>query len=94
MGSSKLVSAVGCYSLPLQCALLCAALVAISLKLGAPAGWLFVASAVVGVVAFVAGIAASFVLQNIRWLALSVAAAFVLFFSFILGMSFGGSPGV
>ena len=93
MRGSELVSRVGSYSLPLQCVLLCVALPAISFKLGAPAGWLFIASLVAGVIAVLSGILASIVLRNARWLALSAAAIFVLFFSLLLGTSLGGNVG-
>jgi len=93
MRGSELVSRVGSYSLPLQCVLLCIAVPAISFKLGPPAGWLFAASLLAGAVAVLFGILASIVLRNARWLALSVAAAIVLFFSLLLGMSLGGNLG-
>ena len=94
MESGATISKVGFYSLPIQCILLCAALPAIAFKLGAPAAWLFIASALAGIVAFACGIFASVVLRNPRWLALSAAAAFVLLFSLLLGISLGGHPGV
>ena len=94
MRATEVVSKVGSYSLPVQCALLCLALPAISLKLGVIAGWLFAASLGAGVLALVSGVATSITLRNIRWLALSVAAIFVLVFSVLLGLSLGGHPGV
>lgn len=94
MRATEIVPRVGSYSLPLQCALLCVALSAISSKLGAAASWVFVASLFAGVVAFASGVIASILLRNARWLALSAAATFVLFFSLLLGLSVGGHPGV
>jgi len=73
--------------------LLSIAVPAISFKLGAPAAWLFAASLLAGAVAVLSGVLASIVLRNARWLALSVAAAIVLFFSLLLGMSLGGNLG-
>jgi membrane glycosyltransferase len=88
------IAKVGSYSLPSQCALLCIALLGMLLKLGVVAGWLYVASLLAGVVTFAAGLVASIALRNARWLSLSAAAAFVGFFSLILGITVGGSAGV
>jgi hypothetical protein len=94
MKAAVIVSKLGSYSLPLQCVLLCIALPAISFKLGAAAGWLFVASLLAGLTAFASGIAASIVLRSARWLVLSAAAVFVVLFSLLVGMSLGGGPGL
>ncbi len=78
--------------LPLQFILLLTGLIGMSFGIGATAV-LFVLSLVVGVGTTAAGIVLSAVQRDFRGLGLSAASMFVLLWSALLGLLFGGHPG-
>ena len=91
---NKLIPKTASYSLPVQCALFCAAIFASVLRLGAASGWVFVASLLAGLVAFISGIVASVITRRVRWLGLSATALFIAFFSLLIGIALSGGAGV
>ena len=94
MERSAKIFRVAAYSLPLQCAIFCVALVFYFSALRAAFGFSFRLSLLAGLIAFVCGIVAAISTRRARWLSLSAAAAFVAFFTLLIGLALGGHPGI
>jgi len=94
MSIAAIPTKIGSYSLGLQCLLLLITIITFALKLGPVSGWSFIASVLLGLVAFAAGIVAAIATRQALWLGLSAAAVFVAFFSLLVGVSLSGGFGV